>query len=238
MNLDENKEELRFAHKLEKKRIWLNRILGLATIVLVAVVTGYAAYRLAPLYAHELKLKEFEYQRKLEILKLWETSQIVTAMEGFWLTDSLHRVTYQTYKEAVNGFELRGDDANFAASVRALRDATHKLSDVTRNYSIYWDEDFSKQAQLNALIFQGIAEMRKNDWKQFDEFVWELITIRYALQLEIVEQKIRGQNQPIRVDLFRLTEYDSRKLTLKGKRDYNIEFLKNNYKNWLNWNSP
>lgn len=234
MNLGERKEELLLAHRLEKERIWLSRRLA----AVVTILVGITAYFVAPRFAHEFKLKEFEYQRELDAAKLWETSQIEKALEGFRLTDSLHRVAYDTYKNAVNGFELRGDDANFAASVGALREAAHQLSNVTRNYSIYWDEDFSKQAQLNALIFQGIAEVRKNDWKQFDEFVWELTTIRYTLQLEIIEQKIRGQNLPIRVDLFRLTEYDSRKLTLKGKRDYNIEFLKNNYKNWLNWNSP
>lgn len=231
MSFDKEKEL--FAHKLEKKRIWLSRSLA----AIVAGLVGWGAFLIAPEFAHELKLNEFKHQRELEVSKLWETSKIEKAIEGFFLIDSLHNQAFDTYKEAKNGFEIRGEKANYEASAAALTEASHKLYNSARMYSSYWSEDFSTQIQLNALVFQGVAKTGRSEWSQFSEFLWDLLMIRYTLQLEFIDQKISMQNGHIREDLFRLDKYESPNSSMKDKSEYNKTYLRENYDKWVTWRS-
>lgn len=231
MNFDEKKEELSFAHKLEVRRIWLSRSLAAGVTILV----GLIAFLVAPRFAHELKIKEFQYQRELDAAKLWETTVIEKALEGFSLIDSLHREALDTYGKAVSHFERRGDSADVVASANAVYEVSLRFFDAARKYSSYWDDDFSMQVISYALLFRAVTRLEKGEWVKFIDFFVALRRIGYKLQLGIVEQKILNQELPIRQDLFRLPMYKFPNSSYKDDVAYGVSYLRDSYDKWISW---
>ncbi len=154
MNWKEEKAKLLLGHKLEKQRIYLNRALAGAGLVLV----GMFAYIFAPQYASRFKEHEIRLSKETEIAKETELEFARRRLDAIKLVDSLYNATYISFRLGALGFGKDVIGENGIDSRSRLAEDVMRLGSVLRREKYYLGDEYWDRVHMRNQIFLSLVD--------------------------------------------------------------------------------
>lgn len=198
------KSKLVLSHRLEKRRIWLNKTLVFATVCVIA----YFAHWLGPRYAAKLREKELEHQYSLELAKNRQVAYYQQRIKAYDIIDSMYTGMLDLYLGALTRFDQRGPNPGIAYYSDTLGGYCMSVIKTLKRNKYYIDSTYCNEAGKYCIIYAALTRLMQNEWPLFSDFFCFLNENLSDIIRSEFEAVIANRKFIIPENLFRLTEFD------------------------------
>lgn len=220
MSWKEEKAKLLFSHKLEERRICLNRCLGATGLVIVVLLTYFVAQKYSA-----------EFNKETEIAKETESAFLRRQLDALELVDSLYNNTYISYRLGALGITSDTSVTKLTAANSRLTDDVVRLGTALRRNKYYFAEEYWDRVHMRNMIFLALVN-RTELWKGSIDFIeWlsdDFVYFTAAEFARLTNTKPPPYSRPV----FKLIQTDMPRSSLGDIKESSLKYFKANLQGW------